>query len=244
MRTNQLIIFLALAWSSLLFASDSTIHLATVEYPPYYGESLPHGGPVTEIIVAAFKHQGYHVKRQQMPWSRALKEAQRGTFDGIYTAWYRKDREVDFIYSKPLVNNELVFYARKGEDISFKGFESLKGYQIGVVRDYALPPELDKAKLQLQLANSDKINLNKLFAKRVDLVLIDRAQGKHLIKTQLPTLKGKLTPIAPAINTESNHLMISRATKNAQEKAKQFDIGLNAIRESGLLDEILGRHDF
>lgn len=244
MTVRIIILLLTLSCSSLLFAENRAIRLATVEYSPYHGDSLLHGGPVTEIITAAFKQQGYKVIRKQMPWSRALQATQKGDYDGIYTAWYRKDREKDFIFSTPLVKNELVFFIRADDYINFDGYDSLKNFQIGVVRDYALPPGFEEANLQVQLANSDKQNLNKLAAGRIHLALLDRAQGKHILRTQLPELQHKLKFIDPPANVETNHLMFSKAVKDAEFIAKQFETGLSAIKSSGLMDKILKRHNF
>lgn len=244
MTFRKLIPLLALLLSCQLIAGERTIRLATVEYTPYHGDELRHGGPVSEIITLAFEQQGYKVIRKQMPWSRALQETQKGHFDGIYTAWYRKDREKDFIYSSELVKNELVFFIRNKDSIAFNGYDSLKDYEIGVVRDYALPPGFEEAKLTVQVANSDKQNLNKLAAGRINLALLDRAQGKHILKTQLPGLKNKLKAINPPVNVETNHLMFSRAVKDAEQIAQVFETGLSAIKNSGKFDEILHHHDF
>ncbi len=53
-------------------ANENKVVLAYVDYPPYYGKSLENGGPITEIIVQAYKQVGHRVNLQFVPWARGL----------------------------------------------------------------------------------------------------------------------------------------------------------------------------
>jgi polar amino acid transport system substrate-binding protein len=226
------------------FASDKkTISLAYIDYPPYYGESLPSGGPIGEIITHAFTLAGYEIKREQMPWSRALKWTQEGRYDAIYTAWFRQEREEHFIFSKPLPSNELVLFKRKELNFSYTGLDSLKPFRIGVLRGYALPPGFDDKVLTLDIANTAMQSLSKLAANRVTLVIMDRAVGRHMIKHKLPQFIGKLEAITPAISIEKQYVMFSKAAPRSEEKVKDFNAGLSSLEDSGELQVILERHD-
>ena len=75
MKTFGSVVFglvLSLA-SSLCLASEKTLNIVADNYPPYYGEDLPNGGVLTEIIVEAFRRAGYELKIKWVPWKRAVK---------------------------------------------------------------------------------------------------------------------------------------------------------------------------
>jgi hypothetical protein len=52
-------ILICLIYSLPTGANENKVVLAYVDYPPYYGKSLENGGPITEIIVQAYKQVGY-----------------------------------------------------------------------------------------------------------------------------------------------------------------------------------------
>lgn len=237
-------ILVFLIYSLPVVANENKVVLAYVDYPPYYGESLENGGPITEIIVQAYNKVGYEVELKFVPWARGLKGAKEGTFDGLFTAWYRKDREQWFVFSAPLPPNEIVFYKRKGDNIKFNSFEDLKSYKIGVVRGYSNPPGFKEANLRIQEVTTDKQNLVKLASNRIDLALTDKALGQYIIRTEIPEHANKLEWINPPVEVVKQYLMISKQAKNFQKKVEAFNSGLKILTESGEMDKILAKHGF
>lgn len=219
------------------------VSLSYVSYPPYYDEQLPLGGPLTEIIEAAFKLEGYQVKREMLPWSRAIKWTEKGNYDALYTAWYREEREQSFAFSDPLPGNELVLFKLKKSNISYKEYKDLAPYSIGVVRDYANPPSFDGAGLNLAPVTSDKQNILKLADERIDLALSDKALGKFIMRTELkPEKADKIDWLEPPLIIEPQYLMFSRQAKDYQVKLKAFNTGLKKLTDSGELDRIIKKH--
>ncbi|NRA18243.1 MAG: transporter substrate-binding domain-containing protein [Oceanospirillaceae bacterium] len=225
-------------------AYENKVVLAYVEYPPYYGESLENGGPITEIIVQAFNKVGYAVKLKFVPWARGLEGAKQGTYDGLFTAWYTKDREKWFVFSAPLYQNKIGFYKRKGEYIKFNSFEDLKSYKIGVVRGYIRPLGFKEANLQTIESATDRENLLLLTMGRIDLVLTDKTLGKYIIGTQLVGQAHKLEWIAPPIEVLNQYLMISKQAKDFQKILQAFNLGLKKLTETGEMNKILLQHGF
>ena len=150
-------------------AAERTLNIAATEFPPYYGKDLENNGFFTEIIREAFKRSGYNLEIDFLPWKRALEGAKRGKYDGLYSVWYRLEREEWFVFSDALPANELVFFKHKDMDISFGSYDDLKPYTIGVVRGYALPPGFEEAGLKTALGNDDEQNMRKLYKRHVAL---------------------------------------------------------------------------
>jgi len=237
-------ILLCFIYSLPTVAHENKVVLAYVEYPPYYGQSLENGGPITEIIVQAFNQVGYEVKLKFVPWARGLEGAKRGTYDGLFTAWYREEREEWFVFSAPLPPNEIGFYKRKGVSIKFNSFEDLKPYKIGIVRGHVNPLGFKETNLKTSVAATDIENLHLLTMSRIDLALTDKALGRYIIRTELRGKENKLEWIGPPVEVVNQYLMISKQARDFKIKLEAFNLGLKKLTESGELNKILAKHGF
>jgi polar amino acid transport system substrate-binding protein len=215
--------------------------LAATEYPPYYSETLPRGGPVTELTVAALRHAGHEVEVRFLPWARALRLGQQGEVDGLVGVWHSPEREAAFVFSKPVVSNRIVL-CRKGSrgPARFTGFAALRPYTVGVVRGYADPPELAAAKVHTEAVNDDLQNLRKLMVGHIDLVLIDSRVAHHLARKHLPGQAAELKCLQPAVQEHPQYLVVSRRAADADEIVAAFNERLQGLRDSGEWDEIAG----
>jgi len=226
-------------------ATTKQVMLATTEYPPYYGELLPNQGVITEIIREAFRHAGYEVKIKFLPWKRALEMTRQGEFNALFTAWYREDREQWFGFSDPLpIANEIGFYKRKDRKISYRTIEDLRPYKIGTVRGYSNPAEFDKSKLDTEEVTEDRLNIQKLAVGRIDLALIDKIIGQHIIDTELPESAQKLEWLDPPLKIDDQYLMFSKKFDDYREKIADFNRGLHQIIEAGIVKAIIIKHGF
>jgi polar amino acid transport system substrate-binding protein len=237
-------LFLFFFASSLCLAGERKLEIGTTEWPPYYGQDLQNGGFMTEIVVEAFKRVGYDAEIKFMPWKRALEGAKAGKHDGLYTVWYRKEREEWFVFSDPLPANEVGFYKRKDKNISFEIFADLKPYTIGVVRGYALPPGFDEASLKTSLAKDDEENLRKLHKGRVDLVLTDKITGKFILDTSIPDAVSDLEWLDPPLHVDIQYLVFSKMAGDYAARLVAFNRGLAEIKADGTLKAIMAKHGF
>ena len=78
-------------------AQERTLNIASIEYPPFYGSELESNGFITEIIAEALSRSGYGLDVKFLPWIRAFEGTKAGKFDGLFTVWYRAEREADFV---------------------------------------------------------------------------------------------------------------------------------------------------
>ena len=230
--------------TSATLAAEKTINLAATEYPPFYGADLEGNGFMTELIIEAFARVDYDVTVKFLPWKRALEGTKAGKHDGLFTVWYRAEREEWFVFSDPLPANEIGFYKRKDRDISYRDYDDLKPYSIGVVRGYASPPGFDEAGLKTSLANDDEQNLKKLQKGRVDLVLSDKIVGKFQIDTYLSPGDGELEWLEPPLTVDIQYLVISKEVANYDTTLADFNRGLAEIDADGTLKTIMAKHGF
>ena len=105
MQCMKVLIASSLFCLVLARANATEINLMTAPYPPYYGPNLTNQGPITEIVVSAYKKVGYRVHIEYVPWARALETVKAGKADGLYGAWYSAERTQWFVYSNQLPSN-------------------------------------------------------------------------------------------------------------------------------------------
>ncbi len=235
-------IFLCLAGLLLISSvarAERTINLGATEFPPYYSENLPNGGPLTKIVTAVYGLMGYRVIIGFYPWARALQMGKTGAVDGLLGVWHTPEREKWFLFSSPLPGNAVVIYKRKETPIkAFTAFNALKAYRVGIVRGYALPPGFNEAGLQTEEVTTDIQNLMMLKEKRVDLILIDKGVAKYLLRTCFRDSSGIFEMLQPPLEYEPLYLVISRKTTDAAQKIKDFNTGFLALEKEGKINAI------
>lgn len=225
--------------------SAKMIRLSASEFPPYMGETLLAQGVLTEIVFESYKRMGYEVIIEFKPWARALEEAELGEYDGIYGLWHRPEREEWFLFSDPIMANEVGFYKRVGEEIPFAEMKDLEPYVVGVVRGYVNPPEFEAVTtIKRDEAVDDAMNLNKLCHNRIDLALVERGVGIFVLNSQLPECQDKLEWMGAVLTSDPLYLGISKKTAGASTKIADFNEGLKLLTADGTLQEILTKHGF
>ena len=101
--------------------------MATVDWSPFYGETLPQKGFITVIGKEAFKRAGHEMSIEFMPWKRAMVMAKEGKYDGVFGCWINKDIEPDYIFSKEhMGSGDGHFLAPKNSTVKIDKLEDLK----------------------------------------------------------------------------------------------------------------------
>jgi len=224
-------------------SADKTVHLLYINYPPYYGKSLVNNGPISEIIVEAYKLVGYQVKLQYIPsWAASYEMVRHGQYDGLYGAWYRIEREQWFAFSDPMPPNEIGFFKHKNDNISFKTISDLKPYSVGVILGYSNAPEFDKAQLKIEAVQNDQQNMGRLIMKQIDLAYIDRGVAQYILEHEYPDFIDEIEWLPPAIEIANQHIIFSRKTDRFQQKLNDFNKGLQMLTEQGRVKKIMQKH--
>lgn len=230
--------------STAAVAADKNLKLAATEWPPFYGADLENNGFVSAIIREAFERAGYTIDISFLPWKRAMAGTESGKFDGLFTMWYRADREESFAFSDALPANEYVFFKRKDTEIEFTSLDALTSHTVGMVRGYAPPETFDQSKFTVSLANTDEDNLKKLIRGRVDLVLTDKIVAQHIINTALGGEGAELEVFGEPLGIETQHFVMSKQAQDYASTIDAFNTALASMEEDGTLGEILASYGF
>ena len=238
-----------------------TLHLATLDWPPYIGNNLCNKGWVYQFSIALLNSKGYSVYIEFLPWARAVRNVELGKADILMPEYFIEDTAPsDYVNGKTrrellgLSNSfkggEIAFLKRKGDTDRFTGnLKSLKGQKIGVVRGYQNTPEfdamMDNGEFEV-ITSVDDLQLVKLLtAKRVDLVIGDPQALKSsvayssLTKPEKQSLLSSIEQESIPLQYNSLYFAISKRAHNWLLVLEDINEGLYQFNNSGEIDRIV-----
>lgn len=219
------------------------IQLATLEWPPYTGETLPKGGAVSEIIRRAFAAGNRNILPYFLPWNRGIAYAKsdHNAIIGYYPG-YHCNHDEGFFASHPIGQSALGFAERTDNDIDWTTLDDIERYRIGTVIGYANTDEFDKrareGRLKVYTAHDDKTNLQNLAAGKVDIAVVDSQVLNFLMNTH-PTI-GQQGPTLKLdkrlLKTQNLHLCL-RDNEKGRAIAELFNTGLENLDSDTIWDD-------
>ncbi|MUM78072.1 transporter substrate-binding domain-containing protein [Pseudodesulfovibrio sp. F-1] len=246
MSAKSVMLFVLLILVPGFALGGERVVLATLEWPPYTGESLPEGGATSEVVREAFKVMGYDLELRFFPWNRVLEEARQdseiaGYFPEYPDNW-RRDR---FLKSHSVGVSPLGLASRAGVAINWQTLEDLERYTLGTVAGYANTLEFDalvaKGRLTTDSSNSDALNLRKVLAGRVDAAVVDGNVFAYLRKAD-PMLRaggGELV-LHDRLLGVIDLVVCFQDTEEGEELRRVFDQGLREVDQGAIYRRHLG----
>lgn len=225
--------------------ANTKLHFATLNWEPYYGESLPEQGFYAAISRAAFERAGYELTIEFVPWTRALAGAKAGVYDGLLGAYFSKDRLSTLVYSDVVSYNEQNLLQVRGRGIRFNSFFDLQRYRIASLRDSVQSQTLRDFGITVIDTDDTKTAINLLLNERYDLFTIGKQQFNYLfsVDSDLRAIKHKVELIEPAFKTYKLYNAVSKQRADAQAVVAAFNGALDEMRKDGSYDNILQRFD-
>lgn len=225
----------------LLPVTAAELRLATLEYPPYSSQVMPHGGSIVELTTRAFATQGQAVRIDFLPWARVRADLQNGLYQGALPLWPLEIIEENLQASRPLLYSQIGFFVRRSKPVHFRQLDELQGRKVGIVRGYGYPLSILESGIAAEGAVDDISNLRKLQARRFDLVLLERTVGEYLIASDAG-LRGQLVWQEPALERLPLFIGFRPQTPGQPDWAAMFERGLRELHASGEYMRILRRH--
>ncbi|RSM32487.1 amino acid ABC transporter substrate-binding protein [Aeromonas salmonicida] len=217
-----------LLWKSALFSVSSVLAMSAVQavplnvmtedYPPFnmQGEGGKIVGLSTEVVEELLKRAGVEYKLSMMPWKRAYEDTLSTPNNALYSTTRTPEREALFKWVGPLVNNNWVFFANPGSNVTIASLEDAKQYSVGgyngdAAAEFLKAQGFDK----LQLAANDTANVKKLAAGRIDLWATGEYLAPYLANQEKttnpkPVFVFKETQMSLAFNKETPDDLINK----------------------------------
>ena len=229
-------------WVAHGLAAQPGLRLACNDFPPHKIEHPGEDGLAgfdVDIVSEALQRIGRSVVVSFMPWKRALEMAERGTYDGLCSCSYMKEREARLVFSDELGAVSAGLFARSEDALAgISSIADLKGRKVATVGGYNLETELMKAGADVQPTSSDKNALDMLVAGKVDLLYGYQLTTQHFIASD---------PRSRAIaykemKRNPYYFCLSRELPGAEATMQGFNRSLSEMAKDGSIQRILARY--
>jgi len=170
---------LALALSAPAGALDIT----TEENPPFnYLDAQQHiAGISTEIVVELGRRTGIPMKLQLTPWARAYSLAMNVADTCVYSTARLPEREALFKWVGPISTNKWAMFGREDFRDRIQTIDDARKYRIGGVNmDGKVIYLKSLGFTNIDTVNDDALNVSKLLAGRIDLLVAGAYKAKEL----------------------------------------------------------------
>lgn len=205
-------------------------------------------GFMVEIAREALAEFGHEVRYQTMNWTRSLDYARSGRINGVIGT--DPDESPELVFGTPIATYQEATAFRPGESRTLETAADLDGLRIGGISEYEYSTEAIAAYIAehgddgtlVQILPGDNAlvqNLRKLEAGRVDLVPEDFSVLRYTLDNI-----GMQDAFEIVLSPEVSELYIafSPALDSSDLYAAQLGEGLQRLRTSGRLEEILARY--
>ncbi|OYW87055.1 MAG: amino acid ABC transporter substrate-binding protein [Pseudomonadales bacterium 32-61-5] len=203
------------------------------------------GGPLVEIVQSVCAHLGQECSIMLHPWQRALRMAEQGEADGIFTVIRSPDREREFHISRMLVMSRYSVFARDDSAFVFSRAEDMAGRTVGVYgpsgTSYVLSEHLKSiGDVRIHMALNNRHLLNMLKSGRFGkegLAVVNQDVAWHLIEDE------KLDGLREAGELAVVYYGIGLSRKRINEaQFRAFEEALDAVIADGTVPKILRRY--
>jgi polar amino acid transport system substrate-binding protein len=235
----------AILWSGTAPAeSRDSIRLTNGEWQPYLSKDVPHFGMASHIITEAFALVEIDVEFGFFPWSRAMKLATDGTWDGSAVWSESEERLQDFFFSDPVVNSSWVFFHLESNAFDWNEYDDLADLKVGGTVSYYYSDAFEAAEaagnIRVIRGRSDEVGLKNLLKGRIDLfpgeLVVTYAQIRD---TFAPEEVDMFVHHPKRIIDKPLHLLFSRKVSDSTQMRERFNEGLALLKKSGRYDQIL-----
>lgn len=243
MLSRTFFVFITLFLTVKIHSAEE-IKLTNGEWPPFLSQNLEHHGVGSRIVSEAFAEAGYKATYGFFPWDKALELARAGVWNGSIAWTYNDDRAKFFYYSEPIFDADEVFFYLKSKKIDWEKWEDLKPYKIGATGGYYYGEAFKQAEenntINVIRADSDVRNFKKLLEGQIDLTINNEYVGWFLLQSEFDAgVASKITYHPITIRSGSWHLLMSKANPRNDKIIKDFNKGLNALKEKHKIKEWL-----
>ncbi len=239
--TKRLFFIPLLIISVNAFADE--LQVATSEWIPYVGKELPNQGLAMDIVNRALIRAGHKPAVTIQAWTRTLEGADIGVYDLIAAAWYSKEREKSFIFSKPYIFNEIKLLKHADSSFDFNRISDLEGKTIGVITGYAYGEQFDRAQGLLRAPGIHVLqNINRVINRELDLTLDDERVLNYEIKHNISLNTEKLIFLPKSVSKNGLHIAVSRQNPKHKEIVQAFDKAILEMKKDGTYERILKLH--
>lgn len=238
MRWKSLLTICCLSWCISTQAQPRELQISVGDWPPYLASNLKHNGVVAHLISDLLADEGYRVSFQFLPWPRAYSAAAAGRFDATAVWMHKSEREADFLFSAPLLDEQFVFFHLKSLPFDWQQFDDLTGMTLGGGLEYSYGPQFDaflaEGKVKIERVSSDQQNFEKLLKERVVLYPQEMNVGYAALRSYFSLAdQARITHHPKPLLVNRSYLMLPKSLAGSPALLERFNKRLQLYRDSG-----------
>ena len=239
MKCRSLFAAVSLLLSLSAQASEQPeLKISVGDWPPYLSSELKHNGVIAHLISDLLADEGYRVSFQFLPWPRAYAAAAAGRFNGTAVWMHKAEREADFLFSAPLLDEQFVFFHLKSLPFDWQSFDDLTGMTLGGGLEYSYGPQFDaflaQGKVKMERVSSDQQNFDKLLKERVVLYPQEMNVGYAALRSHFSAAEmQRITHHPKPLLVNLSYLMLPKSLDSSPALLKRFNTRLQHYRDSG-----------
>jgi polar amino acid transport system substrate-binding protein len=207
---------------------------------------MPQFGVASQILTEAFAAVGVRVEYGFFPWTRAMKLAQEGRWDGTAIWWDSKSRRESFYFTDPIIPSKTAFFYLKGRTFDWHSYKDLAKLKVGGTAGYFYGKRFADAErsglIRTVRTRSDEIGLTNLLKGRIDVFPGEIVVTYFQIRgTFGPEEASRFTHHPKLIRDEPLYLLLSRKVAGMDRMRDRFNQGLRQLKRSGRYKQIVAR---
>ncbi|WP_165773541.1 substrate-binding periplasmic protein [Zooshikella ganghwensis] len=226
-------------------ADNTTILIATGEYPPWTSHKIKKNGFVNHVISEAFMRKGYKVYYIYLPWARSYTDTENGKYAAL-SYWACTEKVQPTFYCSDYMHKEAyVFFHEKTFPFpTWETLSDLTGLRIGATRSYTYTKEFwdayESGSLNIVINNDDNINFNMLVQSRLDTIVVSTITGLMILNKRFPPkVIQNITFNSRPLVENTAHLLFPKKNKSSLDLLKIFNTGLTEIKQDGIYDKYM-----
>jgi polar amino acid transport system substrate-binding protein len=242
MKRKNLFVAVCLWWGLSAQATEQPeLRISVGDWPPYLSSELKHNGVIAHLISDILADEGYRVTFQFLPWPRAYSAAAAGRFDGTAVWMHKAERESDFYFSEPLLDEQFVFFHLKSLPFDWQRFDDLTGMTLGGNLEHSYGPLFDEfmaqGKVKMERVSTNMQNFEKLLKERVVLYPQEMNVGYASLRSHFSASdQAKITHHPKPLLSNYSYLLLPRSLASSTILMARFNQRLADYRKSGRYD--------
>jgi polar amino acid transport system substrate-binding protein len=169
--------------------------------------------------------------------------SETGESDGYFPEYYDNEIMNHAVFSQPFATSPVGFIKLKSKLIDLSKKNNIYNYKIGVVKGYVNENKFDADQhIYKEESLSDIINLRKLLAGRLDMIVIDKHVSSYILKKEFPDRIQDVEFLNPPLIDHQLYVCFSVRNKSHKKILKAFNSGLEILKKSGEYDKIIAKY--
>ncbi len=221
-----------------------TIRITNGEWRPFLSKDVPHYGFASHIITEAFELVGIEVEYGFFPWSRAMKLAREGAWDGTAVWGTSEERLQQFHFTDAVVPSTFAFFHLTTTTFDWDDYDDLGDLKVGGTVEYSYSSAFGAAEaagiFRTIRGRSDEVGPKNLLKGRIDVfpgeVMVTYEQIRDTFTQQEAAW---FTHHAKPIVDKPLFVLLNKDVPGNEHMRDLFNEGLKQLKESGRYDQII-----